>query len=188
MLSPKAILISGSESHFKEEMLMLAKVIEPACGGDVTNIAYPNRNTVLSAINQVFEDTKAIDPILIAFSGHGNKRGWESSGLLPISYRAIVKAISKYVNPVLILNATCYGQFLIKHLIGKRSCLNTGVVTSWDGDDESFASVVPDATESWSQGETLEDMVRRNEYEGRRVPVQQRWGIYLDHHFFPPKT
>ena len=188
-----AVLIAGSEIRFTTAVDAMDVYLR---GLNIkTSVHYhAHTSVILRAIGEMATKVSEHGVLLIVVNAHGSKVGIEGPSVLSeLTYQKIVRALPSENRRVQFVTATCYGQFLIKHLIGCRSGLSTGVITTWEGFKETSDDTIRDVLQAWSNRQLPEEAVRRLQYCGGILPYDsdfmavQRWGAIHDDYFFAPK-
>ena len=188
---PHALLMPGSEERFDHGLHALGKVLRLSCE-KVSWHRLAKATETLKVLETTLRKAPLNAPVLIAFNGHGSKMGWEAKGRQKVAYRRIVDVVCRFPHRILFLNDTCYGQWLIRELIGRRRSYITGCITSWESDEIAYSGAIGDAAKYWSKRMVVENDITSHTYSADHgeydMPVQQRWGAAMDHFFFPPST
>jgi hypothetical protein len=186
----KAVLIAGSENHFVESIASMDIFLQ-SLGVQTFVHHFARTSDVLSSIKTASRSLSEQDVLLIVIAAHGSKTGIESPNYFNnLSYRKIIRALPESPKRVQFVTATCYGHFLIKELIGVRSGLCTGVITTWEGFRTTYDDTVLDVVDAWSNCILPEKRISKQMFSGCDAPYDvdflgfQRWGGIHDQFFF----
>ena len=188
-----ALLISGSEERHRVGTCELERYLT-SIGRTSKHLTLPSPRQAYNELETLLKLSPSNRPILISFYGHGSDTGWESGGWGNISYKKIVGICSDFPHYIQFVNSTCYGHFLVKELIGRRSIKTTGVISDWEADAESYGTAMQDILKSWPEGlrpeERLTEDIHSSEEGGFDLHFMStfRWGAMFDKWFFPPKS
>lgn len=181
-----ALLIAGSEKRFLGPIVKLQQYLAN-WGMPALTLVHPSNPSLLSTLRRLSKEVSEGGVLLIVINGHGSKTGFETSSFTGrMSYRRLVAALPKEPMRVQIIDSSCYGHFLIKELIGRRSGLYTGVITGWEGFKTTYDDVVSDVAKAWASGELPEQSIGRQIYAGKQDSEflgVQRWGGIFDDFF-----
>lgn len=188
-----AVLIAGSEDRFISSINAMNDYLG-ALGIRTSVLRFEHTSVVLDAITRMSSLVTTAGVLLVVIDAHGSEDGIETpSSLNRLTYRKIVDAVGAEERRVQFVTSTCYGQFLIKYLIGRRSGLSTGVITTWEGFATTYDNTTKDVLSAWSQNMLPEKMIERQIYSGGVLPYDsefmavQRWGAIHDDTFFSSK-
>jgi hypothetical protein len=185
---PRALLITGSELRFEKAADVFATYLQ-SVGAETQFLRYASANKILSTIEQTLRNTPVKATVMICFIGHGHEYGWEATGWLGVSYRRIIKICKKFPHRILFVNDTCYGQYLIKAMLGRRSGYYTSILCNWESFKTSCSGFTTDLIAAWELRKFPEQHIALMSYGGDDASgdfmIIQRWGAVLDTAFFP---
>lgn len=187
-----AVLIAGSEQEFVKSINAMAGYLGSL---GVSTLIYHHEESekVLAGIKNMSSQISEDGVLLVVIFAHGAKNGIESPSISKrLFYKDMVAALPKKRTRVQFVTSTCYGQFLIKYLIGKRCGMSTGVITAWEGFRETYDDVIADVLQAWKKRKLPEDFIGRHSFSGElsydsEFSGVQRWGAIHDEYFFAPK-
>ncbi len=181
-----ALLIAGSEERYLRPTVRFQEYLSSR-GVQAMTLLHPKNPSVLSSVRMLTEAVSSGGVLLIVINGHGSKTGFETSSFTGrMSYRRLVAALPKEPMRVQFIDSSCYGHFLIKELIGRRSGLYTGVITGWEGFKATYGDLTIDVARAWANGVLPEEVITRQIYAGNQDSEflgVQRWGAIFDDFF-----
>lgn len=189
---PSALLISGSEERHVQKHEKLAKHLTDIGAGH-RHLVLPSQKKLFEGLREFFIQSSSSYPVLISFYGHGSERGWENGSWSNTPYKKVVDLCCQFPHHIQFLNTTCYGQFLVKELIGRRSVKTTGAICDWESDAETYGNSIRDVLRAWPEGlrpeeSMTEDIYSRDDgsFDLHFMPTL-RWGAMFDNWFFSKK-
>lgn len=149
----RALLVAGDEHRFRRESNLLRRFLTEKAGVDDISLEkgpYDDPKQIKGVLRRKLDPALAVDdePLLLAYSGHGNGNGWQISPGKLVEYEFLGMLLAGYPGKVLFLNACCFAgaavSFLkLRGVSGKRLSF-IGVVDENDetGDEEFLARVM----------------------------------------------
>lgn len=191
---PFAFLLAGSEVDCVKDLDRLATVLKNAGCEVVLRKEQEDARETLAILKRFVENSDGFTPLLVVFSGHGSRLGWEGSWKKPkFYYHKVAKIISRTPGPLLVVNDCCYSFSFLPMLWRERRPTNTGFIGPWDGHKEcNGQKIITDAEKAWALQCTAEELygetqVIKEDLDGYPISYQQRWGAHLDYLFFAPE-
>jgi hypothetical protein len=183
-MRPVCVLVAGVEPRFTEALEPLDIYLR-SIDCQVIRLSVGIHNVMLT-IKDVIKKMDKRRPLMLAYSGHGSVLGWERG----IGYLGLAQTLRQHKGDVIVLNDTCYGFKFRHYLRIFRNQKNTGLIVSWDGEDEMYGGTMRDATSYWPHSTIVENEVSHHIFSSAEtgdieVPIQLRWGAILDHLFYP---
>ena len=187
-MKTSVILFVYPEFRFMRQILRLRQYLRNIDCVVELHVLSANPLHTLRKLAQFVVNAKASQQSLLAYCGHGARTGWGHPGISVLPYFLIARKLCA-AGRLLVINDTCYGLGLLKHLKAYRSEKNTAFITSWDGAEICYGGPVDDALQFWRESHTVEDVhpiiIHSNSERDIEVAPQFRWGTKMDHLFFP---
>ena len=191
-----AFLIAGSEYRHKRPIAVLRRyLLENGFAVDWWSVGYNPLCTLLQLHRNVKRATSTKLPFLLAYHGHGAKKGWGHKGSGILAYHLITASLKRLGGSILVLNDCCYGGWMLPYLKRARAGQETGLIVPQNARGVSDGGPCESVPIAWSQRARPEDacpgiihmyldLEGPGSYEEER-PIVMRWGDELDHLFFP---
>jgi len=127
------------------------------------------------------------EPLLIVYSGHGEKEGWTPNEDCLFRYDSLSLLLLFRVQPTIVIADCCYSGALISEMKKNGPDLELfEAITSADGKSKCFGGLLKDVQEFWRKGSVFvpEKKIKIRYRREKKIKTyaiwQMRYGAYLD--------
>lgn len=165
---PRAILIAGGAKRFLDEALTFKNYLDTA--GIYTILletAYLGVREFTLKLADILEQYKhdaPDEPVLLIFTGHGGKNGWDLDETEKFPYTTLIVLIKQNPMPLLIINTSCHSfslaQLLEQPEISKE---RISLIATCDADEEGYQGLLEDIADTWKKRTPYEPLPKPTE-------------------------